>query len=108
MGDDLKSCIFSSFTLTDIDGQIERVDAAMVEYAAKFKKVKKEKRDILKRCNEFIAKVKKANDRANIFTNNQINSTPSSNTSKALIFKPHPELKPIFLVKDARFPKVCR
>merc|ERR1712215_448843 len=46
--DDLKSCIFSILTLTDIDGQIERVDAAMVEYAAKLKKVKKEKRDILK------------------------------------------------------------
>ena len=58
--DDLKSCIFSSLTLTDIDGQIERVDAAMVEYAAKLKKVKKEKREILKRCNEFIAKVKKS------------------------------------------------
>ena len=41
---DLKSCIFSSLTLTDIDVQIERVDAAMVEYAAKFEKVKKEKK----------------------------------------------------------------
>ena len=49
----------------------------MVEYAAKFRKVKKEKREILKRCSEFIAKVRKVNDKANI-NNNQINSTSSS------------------------------
>ena len=30
--DDLKSCIFQSLTLKDIDAQIEKVDAAMVEY----------------------------------------------------------------------------
>ena len=30
--DDLKSCIFQSLTLTDIDAQIEKVDAAMIEY----------------------------------------------------------------------------
>merc|ERR1712215_312449 len=89
MGDDLKSCIFQSLTLTDIDAQIERVDAAMVEYKGKFTKVKKEKRDILKRCSEFVAKVKKANDRENIITNNQTNSNTSNNTFKTPIFKPH-------------------
>ena len=72
----------------------------MVEYEGKFTKVKKEKRDILKICTEFVAKVKKANDRANIITNNQTNSNTSSNISKTPIFKPQPELKPIFLAKD--------
>ena len=39
--DDLKTCIFSSLTLTDIDGRIERVEAATVEYTDKFRKLKK-------------------------------------------------------------------
>ena len=57
--DDLKTCIFSSLTLTDMDGQIERVEAATVEYAGKFRKLKKDKRETLDRCNQFIEKVKK-------------------------------------------------
>ena len=98
--DDLKSCIFQSLTLKDIDAQIEKVDAAMVEYEGNFTKMKKEKRDILKRCTEIVAKAKKAANRANTITNNQTNSNTSNNTFKTPIFKPQPELKPIFLAKD--------
>ena len=39
--DDLKTCIFSSLTLPDIDDRIERVEAAKVEYADKFRKLKR-------------------------------------------------------------------
>ena len=69
--DDIKTCIFSSLTLTDIDERVERVEAALVEYADKFRKLKKDKRETLDRCNEFIEKVKKSNDRANIIINNR-------------------------------------
>ena len=82
--DDLENCILSSLTLTDTDGQIERVEAERVEYAGKFRKLKQEKREILKRCSEFIAKVRKVNDKANI-NNNQINSTSSSKKAEDIL-----------------------
>ena len=99
--DDLKSCICESLTLTDIESQIEKADAEMVKYEANLVNMKKEKRDILKRCTEILARSKKAANRANTITNNQTNnSNTSNNTFKTQIFKPQPELKPIFLAKD--------
>merc|ERR1711888_306056 len=44
--------------------------------------------------------MKRSNYRASIITTNQSNCTQANNTSKVLMFKPQPELKPIFLVKD--------
>ena len=99
--DDIKVCIFSSITLqeTEIDEKVERVEAALTEYADKYTKLKKDKRETLNRVYDYIEKVKGSNDRASII-NNQSNSNPANNTAKVLIFKPQPELKTIFLVKD--------
>ena len=47
--DDIKTCIFSSLTLPDIDDRIGRVEAATVEYADKVIKLKNDKRETRKR-----------------------------------------------------------
>ena len=47
--DDLKSCIFESLTLRDIDTQIEKADAEMVKYEANFINMKKVKKRYIKK-----------------------------------------------------------
>ena len=68
----------------------------MVKYETNLINVKKEKRDILKQCNDILERSKKAANMTNTITNNQTNISNTSNNT----FKPQPELKPIFLAKD--------
>ena len=71
--DDLKSCICESVVMSDTDTlkELDIVDAEMTKYEAKLVNVKKEKRDILTRCKDILARSKKAATRTNTITNNQ-------------------------------------
>ena len=65
--DDLKSCIFKSMVMSDVDTlkELDIVDAEMTKYEAKLVNVKKEKRDILTRCKDILARSKNSNTSQN-------------------------------------------
>ena len=73
----------------DIDNQLDKADAEMVKYETNLINVKKEKREILKTCNDIMERSKKAANMTNTITNNKTNT---SNTFKPKPFKPQPEL----------------
>ena len=54
----------------------------------------------MNRVYDYIEKVKRSNNRTSIINTQSNSNPPANNTAKVLIFKPQPELKPIFLVKD--------
>ena len=102
--DDIKVCIFSSVTLDEkeVDKQIEKAEASLEDYANRYIKFKKEQRETLNRVSGYIEKMKRSNNRTSIINNQGNSNPPVNNTAKVLIFKPQPELKPIFLVKDCQ------
>ena len=65
--DDLKSCICESMVMSDVDTlkELDIVDAEMKKYEAKLVNVKKEKRDILTRCKDILARSKNSNTSQN-------------------------------------------
>ena len=93
--DDIKVCIFSSITLqeTEIDEKVERVEAALTEYADKYTKLKKDKRETLNRVYDYIEKVKRSNNRTSIINTQSNSNPPVNNTAKVMIFKPQSDLK---------------
>ena len=68
--------------------------------ANRYIKFKKDQRETLNRVYDYIEKMKRLNNRTSIINTQSNSNPPVNNTAKVLIFKPQPELKLIFLVKD--------
>ena len=80
---DLKDCIYESLIISDIDNQLDKVDAEMEKYETNLRNVKVGKREIIKRCSNIMERSKQAANITN--TNNQ-------NISNTKPFKTQPEL----------------
>ena len=80
--DDIKVCIFSSVTLQekDIDEKVEKVEASLTDYADKYTKLKKDKRETLNRVYDYIEKVKQSNQLHSC--NQHIQSTDLQTTTR--------------------------
>ena len=94
--EELKASICESSVMTDdeIQKDLEKLDVDLHRYEKNFTDVRKNKKLILGRCKEVLAKSQKAASRSSNITNHP-NVTSNNPT-----FKPQPDLKPVYLAKD--------